>query len=69
MNDNTGVHFPCTLTSRHPNQEYYWSATWQEAEREARADIAAGRVTILGDALSVDTHFGALMKPKKRQHR
>lgn len=26
------------------DQAYYWSAEWQAAEREADADIAAGRV-------------------------
>lgn len=24
-------------------QEYYWTATWQKAERAARADLEAGR--------------------------
>lgn len=24
-------------------QEYYWTSTWQKAERAARADIEAGR--------------------------
>lgn len=27
-----------------PTQAYFWTREWQEAEREASADIAAGRV-------------------------
>ncbi len=30
-----------------PEQAYYWTATWQERERQADADIRAGRVTLL----------------------
>jgi hypothetical protein len=26
-----------------PGQEWFWSAAWQEAEKEAEADLAAGR--------------------------
>lgn len=27
-----------------PGQEWFWTAEWQAAEREAEADLAAGRV-------------------------
>jgi hypothetical protein len=30
---------------RDPDQLWYWTEAWQEGEREADADIAAGRVT------------------------
>lgn len=26
-----------------PGQEWFWSAAWQEAEKEVEADLAAGR--------------------------
>jgi len=27
-----------------PGQEWFWTAEWQAAEKEAEADLAAGRV-------------------------
>jgi len=32
------------------NQAYFWTREWQEAEREASADIKAGRVKTFGTA-------------------
>jgi predicted transcriptional regulator len=29
-----------------PGQEWFWSEEWQAAERQAEADIAAGRVQV-----------------------
>ncbi len=29
-----------------PGQEWFWTAEWQAAEKEAEADLAAGRVEI-----------------------
>jgi predicted transcriptional regulator len=29
-----------------PGQEWFWTAEWQAAEREAEADLAAGRVEV-----------------------
>jgi hypothetical protein len=30
-------------TERKPGQEWFWTAEWQEAEREVEEDLAAGR--------------------------
>jgi len=32
------------LTERLPEQAYFWTSEWQQAEREADEDIKAGRV-------------------------
>jgi AbrB family looped-hinge helix DNA binding protein len=32
------------------SQAYFWSPSWQSGEREASADLAAGRVTEAADA-------------------
>ncbi|OIO95308.1 MAG: hypothetical protein AUK03_05675 [Anaerolineae bacterium CG2_30_64_16] len=29
-----------------PGQEWFWTAEWQAAEKEAEADLAAGRVQV-----------------------
>ena len=31
-----------------PGQEWFWTAEWQAAEKEAEADLAAGRVETYG---------------------
>lgn len=30
-------------TSTYPDQSYYWTPEWQEAEREAAEELAAGK--------------------------
>ena len=35
---------PLDTEERDPDQAYFWTDEWQAAEREADADIAAGRV-------------------------
>ena len=30
-------------TSMYPDQSYYWTPEWQEAEKEARDELAAGK--------------------------
>ena len=37
-------------TLRIPEQAYFWSEEWQEAEAEATADIRSGRVTRFSNA-------------------
>lgn len=37
-----------TIPEHEPEQGWYWTEEWQAGEREALADIAAGRVTTYG---------------------
>ena len=39
-----------SVTLRIPEQAYFWSKEWQEAEAEATADIRNGRVTKFSNA-------------------
>lgn len=60
------------LSSRNPNQMYYWTEEWQSSEQAARADILAGRVTVLAGPSGVEAHFAALTEKsrgEKRQRR
>jgi hypothetical protein len=38
------------LKRRSGSQAYFWTDRWQQMEREADADIAAGRVEVLATA-------------------
>jgi len=38
------------LTERLPEQAYFWTSEWQEAEREADEDIKAGRTRRFSNA-------------------
>ncbi len=40
-------------TAIKPGQEWFWTAEWQAAEKQAEADLAAGRV----DAYETDAEF------------
>ena len=46
-------------------QLYYWTREWQGSEKQARADIQAGRVTKLNGIDEVDAHFGQLAKRRE----
>ena len=56
-------------TSANPDidepQLYYWTREWQDSEKQARADIQAGRVTKLNGLDEVDAHFGKPAEPRK----
>jgi hypothetical protein len=39
------VHAAHSLAGRDPSQAWFWTPEWQAGEREADADIAAGRTT------------------------
>lgn len=41
-----------SLEPRDPDQWWYWTEEWQQMEREADADIAAGRVRVFDDVES-----------------
>ena len=56
-------------TSRSPEQMYYWAEPWQRAEESARADILAGRVTVLDGPEGVDRHFTRLTEASQRRRR
>jgi bifunctional DNA-binding transcriptional regulator/antitoxin component of YhaV-PrlF toxin-antitoxin module len=43
-----------------PAQAWFWSERWQQMEREADADIAAGRVKRFDDAESFLAHLDSL---------
>ena len=44
------------------SQLYYWTREWQDSEKQARADIQAGRVTKLNGIDEIEAHFGQLAK-------
>lgn len=46
---------------RNPEQAWFWSDRWQELERQAQADIDAGRVT---DFETIDEALAALGENK-----
>ena len=46
------------------DQSWYWSQEWQEAEKEADEDIAAGRVHHYGD---VDELLNSLHTRRKKE--
>jgi antitoxin PrlF len=46
------------------SQAYFWSPSWQTAEREASEDIAAGRVR---EAKNVDDLIASLDKGRKKK--
>lgn len=46
------------LGSGDPEQAWYWTEQWQAGEREAEADIAAGRHEISEDADELLDSFG-----------
>ena len=50
------------VSSRPPNQSYYWTEEWQQAEEAARADIMAGRIISLAGPEQVEEHFAALSR-------
>jgi len=45
------------------SQAYFWSPSWQAAEREASKDVAAGRVSIAED---MDDVLAQLDKGRKK---
>ncbi len=46
-----------TLSNRADDQQWYWSAEWQAGEREAEADLQAGRYQ---DFASIDEFLASL---------
>ena len=44
------------------SQLYYWTREWQDAEKQSRVDIQAGRVTKLNGIDEIEAHFGELAK-------
>jgi hypothetical protein len=40
-----------------PEQAWFWTREWQALEREAEADISAGRYTVVDD---IDAYFSSL---------
>ncbi len=40
-----------------PDQAWFWTERWQQMEREADEDIAAGRVKVFDDAESFLEHL------------
>ena len=44
------------------SQLYYWTPEWQNSEKQARADIQAGRVEKLNGIDEIEAHFGELAK-------
>ena len=47
------------------SQAYFWSPAWQAAEREASADLAAGRVTEAADAEVLISRLDQSRKKKR----
>lgn len=41
------------------DQAWFWTDRWQAMEREADADIAAGRVTVVDGATELIAHLDA----------
>ena len=44
------------------SQRYYWKRQWQDAEKQARADIEAGRGTKLNGLDEIEAHFTDIAK-------
>ena len=44
------------------SQRYYWTRQWQDAEKQARADIEAGRGTKLNGLDEIEAHFTDIAK-------
>ena len=57
------------VTSRDPDQAYYWTPEWQNDEEEARGDILAGRVSVLNNPDEVEAHFSSLTKRCRQSRR
>ena len=57
------------ITSRNPNQMYYWTPEWQSDEDAARADILAGRITTLDSPEEMEKHFNELTEQARRRRR
>jgi len=47
------------------SQAYFWSSSWQSAEREASSDIAAGRVHAAEDADHLMAQLDEVRKNKR----
>jgi antitoxin PrlF len=47
------------------SQAYFWSPSWQAGEREASADLAAGRVTEAADAEDLIARLDRACKKKR----
>ena len=62
VTDDSIVLTPKKLVDK--SQAYFWSPSWQAAEREASEDIAAGRVTVAEDA---DDLLARLDKGRKKK--
>jgi antitoxin PrlF len=62
VTDDSIVLTPKKLVDK--SQAYFWSPSWQAAEREASEDIAAGRVNIAED---VDDLLAKLDKGRKKK--
>ncbi len=60
MEDNRVILTPKKLIDA--DQAYFWTKSWQEGEREASADIAAGRVTGFED---VEDAIASLRKERE----
>ena len=43
-------------------QRYYWTRQWQDAEKQARADIEAGRGTKLNGLDEIEAYFTDIAK-------
>jgi AbrB family looped-hinge helix DNA binding protein len=50
-------------------QAWFWSTEWQEGEREADADLAAGRLEIFGSGEEFLTALGGRAKGPGRRRR
>ena len=62
VTDDSIVLTPKKLVDK--SQAYFWSPSWQAAEREASEDIAAGRVTVAED---VEDLLAKLDKGRKKK--
>ena len=50
LTDTTTVLDDFELTEKLPEQAYFWTSQWQEAERQADKDIKAGRTLRFSNA-------------------
>ena len=50
-------------------QAWFWTTEWQEGEREADADLAGGRMEILGSGEDLLTALGSRAKGSGRRRR
>ena len=57
------------VTSRPPDQWYFWSPEWQEGEKRASEDIEDGRIKWLEEQSTLDAHFLSLTKPRRRSRK